>query len=72
MGRSISSIISDLQDVVDDLERFDVIADMELEDDGGLAGVIECLTLGLPFIESKYGSSSNEAKKVRDIIERWT
>lgn len=68
---SLSSIISDLQDAVDELERIDVVTD-HLEDDGSVAGVIECLTLGLPFIESKYGSNSNEAEKVRDIVERYS
>lgn len=71
MGKSLSSIISDLQDLVDDLEGIDPDADT-LQDDGDVRGVIECLELGLPHIVDKYGHSSNEAEAVRALIEKWT
>lgn len=70
MGKSLSSIISDLRDLSDHLECIDL--DLDLEDDGDIAGVIECLQLGLPLLEDKYGTSSDEADRVRMLIDKWT
>lgn len=70
MAESLSSIISDLQDAVDELERHNQLQDA-LEDDGDVHGVIDCLELGLPHIVEKYGHSSSESEAVRSLIAKW-
>lgn len=35
------------------------------------AGAIECLQLGLPILEAKYGHSSGEAQTARSIIAEY-
>ncbi len=70
MGKSLSSIIDDLRDLSDDLERIDLTCD--LEDDPDIYGVLECLLLGLPLLEEKYGTNSGEADRVRFLIDKWS
>ncbi|MBS1942587.1 MAG: hypothetical protein JST38_17085 [Bacteroidetes bacterium] len=64
MKRSYDSAMNELRDLVDALGRFD------LDDDAieARGAVLECLRLGLPLIEEKYGLSSDEAAAVRSTI----
>lgn len=62
MPKSYDSVIDDLRNLVDDLGRFDQMADL------GNPIITECLLLGLPLMETKYGLSSQEADTVRAII----
>jgi hypothetical protein len=70
MERSLTQIADELRDLIDDLELIDLCD--ELEDDDELLGVVECLQLGLPHIEEKYGMHSNEAGAARRVIAKWT
>ncbi len=72
MGKSLSSIIDELKEVVEDLEHIDDFGDIPHADDSEVLGVIECLVHGLPHIIEKYGHSSNEAEAVRLLIQKWT
>lgn len=71
MAKNITSIIDELRDLVNDLEQVGSIPELEESDptlDPSFRGVIECLLLGLPAIEEKYGSNSGEADAVREIL----
>lgn len=72
MGKSLSSIISDLNELVGDLERIDDLGMESIEEDGDITGVAECLELGLPGIIEKYDYNSNEAAAVRRLVEKWS
>ena len=71
MKKSLTSIANDLRDLVYDLEDIDLLSDDDRSASSEWQGVIECLKLGLPAIEFKYGYSSNEAKAVLMLIDKW-
>ncbi|MBS1940974.1 MAG: hypothetical protein JST38_08870 [Bacteroidetes bacterium] len=58
--------MDELRNIVSDLERFDADDDDEIVVID--SAVVECLRLGLPLLEAKYGLSSQEADIVRAII----
>lgn len=64
--RTYNDVICDLRDLVSDLERFDADDNDEIIEVN--SAVVECLQLGLPHLEDKYGKSSIEAFTVRNII----
>lgn len=64
--RTYNDVVNELRDLVSDLERFDADDNDEIVVIDG--AVVECLQLGLPHLEDKYGKSSIEAFTVRNII----
>ena len=67
MPRTLSSIISNLEDVVIELQWMGNTVD---NIDKLHPGIIECLQLGLPLLIEKYGHSSTEAEAVDELIAR--
>lgn len=68
--RTYSDVVDELRDLVSDLERFD--ADDNDEIIVVNSAVVECLQLGLPLLEAKYGLSSSEAQAVNELLDRHT
>ncbi len=68
--RTYNDVICDLRDLVSDLERFDADDNDEIIEVN--SAVVECLQLGLPLLEAKYGMSSGEAQTVNELLDRHT